>query len=102
MWNSSSKNSLEESNSNNQDENNLNENDLDQVNYECCLVKSRPLTIAAQQILVPNFFSVAASILTYFLIGITSSFDSIRVYCIFTSKLNFSISLYEAFESTII
>lgn len=72
-------------NSNNNNNNAINE---DQTVYDCCFnSNNQPLTKAAQQILVPNFFSVSASILTYFLIGMTSSFDSIRVYCIFTSIL---------------
>ena len=115
MWNVSSRNDhdvdvddddddddddgLGENNSNNQEENNLNENDLDRVNHECYFEKSRPLSKAAQQILVPNFFSVVASILTYFLVGITSSFDSIRVYCIFTSK--FYLFFFLLFKNSI-
>lgn len=67
---------------------NMERNDLDESDDEISNLyyTSGPLTKAAKKILVPNFFTVTASILTYFCIGVTSSFDSIRVYCIFTSK----------------
>jgi hypothetical protein len=46
----------------------------------------RVVTSICRQILVPNFYTLVSTVLTYFLIGMTSSFDSIRVYCFFLSK----------------
>jgi len=56
----------------------------------------RIVTSMCRQILVPNFYTLITTVLTYFLIGMTSSFDSIKVYCLFLSKsckklFNFSL-----------
>jgi hypothetical protein len=43
----------------------------------------------AQQLLAPSFFNLFAIILSYVLIFAFNSFDSLRIYCLFTGKFIF-------------
>ena len=42
------------------------------------------LTRAVRHLVIPNFFSMLASTVSYALTSMTDSFDAIRTYCIFT------------------
>ncbi len=44
------------------------------------------LKVTAQNCLVPIFFNLLTTIVTYIFISITNSFDSLRIYCFLLSK----------------
>ncbi len=51
-----------------------------------------------QKIIIPNSFALYTSITAYIIIGLTSSFNSISIYCSYLCRL-FYITFYE--ENTI-
>ena len=47
------------------------------------------------KIMIPNFFSLLTAILSYMLIGLTSAFDAVSIYCLFLCKiLNIFVKIF--------
>ena len=73
-----------------EEENAFNEEKIVQLDFDDSISENRRckklIGRAAENLLVPNFFALLASLLTYTIIGLTDPFNSIRVYSLFASK----------------
>lgn len=55
-----------------------------------------------QKILMPNLFALITTIMSYSIIGLTSSFNSISIYCSFICKLTQKIIFNFKFKNNLL